>query len=392
MSSSRLTSRKRAEAAPGGVAQLTSRKRAKAAPGGVGSALELEHRCGRRLRQVRSAEMALGVFDVMRLDSVEFHLEVSREVARQWLEICGAACPSHVLLRIESADELERRCGPFLRANGFEYGIKNTSDAELVEAFRGFFPHVMALADVLRSWARVQAGTDSAILDLARFKRLYKNRSHAPRVRLYEDLVSKCGPLLDYIFEAAPRVSKRKLASAMCECHLDIDFESPPVFLEDYVALRRAGLRFGELLLEVPPEQIAACMADLHLHDEGPAGAQLCAARRGVAISWRSLANFQTCSGKARHVGMVEVGLDSELREELRRLLAEHLVPRGVHRVCEEFLARKRVVLSFRRLRARLLRRPFEDFGRLPAEGCWRVMFAYVERGRNYLAYGPYSE
>ena len=97
-------------------------------------------------------------------------------------------------------------------------------------------------------------------------------------------------------------------------------------------------------------KQPAACMADLHLHGEGPAGAQLCAARRGVAISWRSPANFWTRSGKAREVGMAEVGLDGELRDELRRLSAEHLVPRGVHRVREEFLARKGVVPSFRRM------------------------------------------
>ena len=107
--SSWRTSRKRAEAAPGGVAQRSSRKRAKSAPGGVGSALQLELLCGRRLRQVRGAETVLGVFDVLRIASVEFHLEVSREVARQWLEICGAVCPSDVLLWIESADELERR-------------------------------------------------------------------------------------------------------------------------------------------------------------------------------------------------------------------------------------------------------------------------------------------
>ena len=84
---------------------------------------------------------------------------------------------------------------------------------------------------------------------------------------------------------------------------------------------------------------------------------------------------------------MAEVRADGELRVELNRLLGEHLVPCGVHRVCEEFLARKRVVLSFRQLRRHLLERPFEDLGRLPAGCCWRVMFAYVERQRNFLAY-----
>jgi hypothetical protein len=116
MSSSRLTSRKRAEAAPGGVAQLTSRKRAKAAPGGVGSALALEYGCGHRLRQVRRAETVLGVYDVMRLACVEFRLDVSREVARQWLEICGSADPSAVALKILSAPSWSASavtfCGP----------------------------------------------------------------------------------------------------------------------------------------------------------------------------------------------------------------------------------------------------------------------------------------
>ena len=115
-------------------------------------------------------------------------------------------------------------------------------------------------------------------------------------------------------------------------------------------------------------------MADLHLHGAGPAGAKLCAALRGVTISWRSLGHFKNCSGKVREVGMDEVQLDAELRGDLHRLLNEHLVSHGVHRVCEEFLVRKRVVLSFERLRAGLLRRSFEDLGRLPAERCWRVL------------------
>jgi len=59
----------------------------------------------------------------------------------------------------------------------------------------------------------------------------------------------------------------------------------------------------------------------------------------------------------------------------------------GVHRVCEEFLARKRVALPFESLRAHLLDSSKPDYGRLPVERCWRVMFAYLERGRNYLAY-----
>ena len=127
----------------------TSRQRAKAAPGGVGSALALERRCGFRLRQVRRAEMTLGTYDVMRLADAEFGLRVSREIARQWLELCGAAAPCCELLRIESAEEIERRFGPFLRGSGVDFGM-TVSDERLVEAFLGFFPHVRAPVGVLR--------------------------------------------------------------------------------------------------------------------------------------------------------------------------------------------------------------------------------------------------
>ena len=89
---------------------------------------------------------------------------------------------------------------------------------------------------------------------------------------------------------------------------------------------------------------------------------------------------------------MVEVDLDRQIRGDLERLLTEHLVLHGVHQVCEELLARRKVCLTFEEPRARLLRSRFQDLGRLPAELCWRVMFAYVEGSRNYLAYGPHSE
>ena len=91
---------------PTSLERPASRRRCKSAPGGVGSALELERRCGLRLRQVRRAETLLGVFDVMRLADVEFGLQVSREIARQWLEACGAAVPSVVLLEVRSVEEL----------------------------------------------------------------------------------------------------------------------------------------------------------------------------------------------------------------------------------------------------------------------------------------------
>ena len=56
------------------------RLRGKSAKGGVPSALELERRCGRRLRQVRGADLLLGVYDVMRVADAEFGLQVSRDI------------------------------------------------------------------------------------------------------------------------------------------------------------------------------------------------------------------------------------------------------------------------------------------------------------------------
>ena len=79
---------------------------------------------------------------------------------------------------------------------------------------------------------------------------------------------------------------------------------------------------------------------------------------------------------------------DDQLRGQLDRLLAKHLVSHGVHRVCEELLALEKVCLPFGVLRDRLLARrrllrgPVKNLGRLPPDRCWRVMFAYVERAR----------
>ena len=101
------------------LARSSSRLCGKSALGGVSSALELERRCGLRLRQVRGADLLLGVYDVMRVADAEFGLRVSRDVAGRWLELCGAAASSDRALEIESAEELERRFGPFLRIAGF---------------------------------------------------------------------------------------------------------------------------------------------------------------------------------------------------------------------------------------------------------------------------------
>ena len=53
------------------------RRRGKAPVDGVASPLELERRCGSRLRQVRRADLLLGVHDVMYLAEAEFGLRVS---------------------------------------------------------------------------------------------------------------------------------------------------------------------------------------------------------------------------------------------------------------------------------------------------------------------------
>ena len=159
-----------------------------------------------------------------------------------------------------------------------------------------------------------------------------------------QDLVSKCGPLLDRIFERG-LVSKRQLAGAMRACHIDISENS--AFLLDYVALRSMGVHSQEPLREVPAGRAAPVMADLHLHGEGLAGAQRCAVKPGVVLSYNTVKIFSRLAGKVRVVTMREVQLDDALRVELECILAEHLVARGVHRVCEELLARRKVCLPF---------------------------------------------
>ena len=58
--------------------------------------------------------------------------------------------------------------GPFLRANGFKYRMYNTSDTKFIDAFRGFFPHMMAPADLLRWWAPVPECGNSSLAKMRR--------------------------------------------------------------------------------------------------------------------------------------------------------------------------------------------------------------------------------
>ena len=372
------------------LAQSSSRLRGKSALDGVSSALELERRCGLRLQPVRAADLLLGVYDVMRVADAEFGLRVSRDVAGRWLELCGAAASPDHALEIESAEELERRFGSFLRTCGFaEEGVGRCGSR--LEIFGGLLPHVKVEVQVLVSWACRQLKGDCELLDLSHLKGrhgLWKDRSHAPCVRSYEDLVTKCEPLLDCVFEAAPRITAGGLCRALVACHVDLDARVTPGFVRDYVAARRAGFVSEAPLAAVPPEQLAKCQADLHLHGAGLSGMQRCALARGAAIGIWALRTFCQHGPAVRVLSSwSDLRNDGELRGCLERLLAKHLVSHGVHRVCEELLALEKVCLPFWVLRkhllfARLRRGPGKDLGRLPAERCWRVMFAYVERAR----------
>ena len=170
-------------------------------------------------------------------------------------------------------------------------------------------------------------------------------------------------------------------------CHITISTDSR--FLRDYVVLRRAGVA-RQLLLEVPEEHVVGVVADFHLHAASCAEAQRLAAHRGLAISWNVLDWFSRRRGMFRFVSITDVRADHQLRSDLGALLARHLVPHGLHRVCEELLALRRVCLPFSQLRARLLGRLYlgsdQRMGRLPAEHCWRVMLAYIERCRSIAA------
>ena len=402
------------------------RLRGKFAYGGVHSHLELERRCGLRLRQIRSANLLLGVFDVMSVAREEFDLEVSRDAATRWLALCGAAAPSMVFRWILSLDDLDDFCGPILAirwAHLADHG-RGLTDERLDEMFDALFPHVRIWPGpppsdiasrrtwrkregstprrrpkgVLRLWLDRQIRAGPQLPDLSPFVREYGPWPPGivfPVVSSYEGLVANCGDVLDCVFAAAPCISLRDLSDALDRCNIVV---SPHAwFLRDYVALRRAGCSSRELLAVVPERELGSCLADLLLHGADAAGAQRCALHRGVAISQRPLEYLRSDRGLAnrgvRRVGKLEeIWSDDVLRNDLHRLLELHLVSAGVHRVCEQLLALRLVCLPFRRLRALLLGRfrcrgPAKNFGRLPAERCWRVVFAYIERCQAVAAY-----
>ena len=153
------------------AAPASSRLRGKSALGGVSSALVLERCCGVRLRQVRGANLLLGVYDVMKLAEDEFGLSVSRDVARRWLELCGAAASCSVgALVIASVEELERHCGRFLRACGFVESLqKKDTDARL-RLLGYLLPQVEVEVGVLSQWSVGQLAHDRAVPDLSGFQ------------------------------------------------------------------------------------------------------------------------------------------------------------------------------------------------------------------------------
>ena len=143
----------------------------KSALGGVSSAMVLERCCGIRLRQVRGANLLLGVYDVMKLAEDEFGLSVSRDVARRWLELCGAAASCSVgAVVIASVEELERHCGRFLRACGFVESLQQKNTDARLRLFGSLLPQVEVEGRVLSQWSVWQLGNDRAVPDLSGFQ------------------------------------------------------------------------------------------------------------------------------------------------------------------------------------------------------------------------------
>ena len=214
-------------------------------------------------------------------------------------------------------------------------------------------------------------------------------RGRARLVRDFEELVSECGPLLDCVFEAAPRITALGVSRVLKRFNFDISDRPPPLFVEDYVAVRRAGLRLDAPLCELPSREIAKCLADRHLYGvSSVVDLQRCAFERGAVIARSAFRRFCERSFSVRVISCwKDMGDEQDLRWMLERLLSQHLVSDGVHRVCEELLGLKSVCLPFEVLRSRLLRGrlcrgPGKNLGRRDAESCWRVMLAYVERAR----------
>ena len=144
--------------------------------------------------------------------------------------VCVCVCPTSTFrpeIEIESVEELKRIFSAFLRTRGFtQRGAGQCAD---------LLPHVQADTVVIHQWVHQQLVADCALPDVSHPKGRrgpYRRRRHAPFVRSYEDLRQKCGPLLDCVFESAPNVDAATLCAAMVQCHIDMDAQNPPRYVQ----------------------------------------------------------------------------------------------------------------------------------------------------------------
>ena len=86
--------------------------------------------------------------------------------------------------------------------------------------------------------------------------------------------------------------------------------------------------------------------------------------------------NFYGRCDVSRSVDVVDVERDPDLARELGSLLAGYLARFGVHRVCEELLARCGVALGVEKLRSRLLDPRSMVFVEDLVDGCVRLLGA----------------
>ena len=147
-------------------------------------------------------------------------------------------------------------------------------------------------------------------------------RGRARLVRDFEELVSECGPLLECLFEAAPRITALGVCRVLKSFNFDISDRRPPLFVEDYVAVRRAGLRLDAPLCELPSREIAKSLADRHLYGvSSVVDLQRCAFERGAVIARSAFRRFRERSSSVRVISCwKDMGDEQDLRWMLERL------------------------------------------------------------------------
>ena len=337
------------------------------AAGGVGSAFDLDRKCGFRLRQVRTAELLLGVNAVVRVAYDEFGLRVPREIARRWLDIWGRSACMEVLYVVHSAEQLERCCGRLLSGCGFVQRARDYSKKiPALHALHSIFPHVRVTNAVLLSWVRKYSGPRLIGLKIPHLFAVCRKQPCLVSIRSYEELLSRCGPALDVIFEAHPGIGVAKLLRVFRGRNLGISVS----VLSDYVVLRSVCAHASIPQNLVPDALAASLMADMYLYGENICGAQRCAALRGVNLSQYGISKFKRRMGRPQKFTIAEISCESpdvfaDYRCDLYGLLAEHLSPHGVHRVCEVLLARRNVYVSFEDLQTFIVD-SLDDFAFVP--------------------------